>query len=128
MNLTGAINLQFYNWYYKQYKRYKFNKFMCENVDGSDEEKIFKNRMKLSFLSKSISEQWGIYEDFADYINFEISVVRDTDDELNPNNSFSWCCYDILSNNNINGITESRDDARVECIKEFNIEANKILI
>jgi len=130
MGLTGKINTQFYNWYYTQYKRYKFHKFMCENDEESLDAKIFKNRMKLSFLTKSISEQWGILQDFADHINFEISVDRDTDEDLNPINTFSWVVYDILSNNNFNGggLTETRDEARVECIKAFNIEVNKILI
>ena len=124
MILTDNTNKIFWAWYYKQYKRYKTHKFLAD----SDNERGFNIRMKLNFLCKSISEQWGIYEDFADHLGFEICVDRATDEELNSIDAFSWVVMQNDTNDNFNGgvNTDTRDESRIECIEKFNQEINKL--
>jgi len=68
--LEGKAKELFWKWYLlpEQRKLYELNSLIGDNVE---------NRIKFHFIVLSDSEKWGVYQDFADSLGYELHIEKE---------------------------------------------------
>ena len=71
--------------------------------------------------------QWGVYQDWADSLGYELCIDRCVDDECNYVSDFEWVVITIntISNNGSGGTCSTRQEARNAAIEKLNEIINK---
>jgi len=111
MKLTDKCKADFKKWY--------FNVYCVNNGYGFLRFFAFK-----SFKEDTLSEQFGVYEDFFDSVGIHISVDMNFDHEMVYTGWFNWSIIVDLDET-IHGFVETRHECRVKILEAANKNYNE---
>lgn len=106
MKLTGKIQTDFEKWYIEEYKKITSHSTILNDIRF------------INFYEQKLDEQWGVYQSFADSVDFDLVTFR-------WHNKFSASVYE----NNYKGLfdqmvwsndkSKQREQARTKTIENF---------
>lgn len=105
--LSGSAKEQFEKWLQKEIQEDRVLWELC-NLYG--------------FIDLPESMQFGVYQDWADSLGYELCIDRCVDDECNYIDNFEWVVMTIntISNNGSGGTFPTRQEARNAAIEKLN--------
>jgi len=103
----------------EDFKKWYFNVYCVNNGYGFLRFFAFK-----SFKEDTLSEQYGVYQDFFDSVDMNLSIDMNFDHEMIYTGWFDWSII-IDLDRTISGFVETRQEARIVMLKEANRRYNE---